>query len=522
MRCTSLIALAAALAFTAVASPAAATVTQPNGLVVPLDSANGEVQLYTLFTNLGEAIDWKTDAASKPDAFSPLCAFTAKFVMKQSASALGLGWYNSTNQAPTAADIHTLLPPGTPVGTTITSSDIKNDPAYLGGLIGFALIGAQTHYSESKWNPVCTGCIPAAAPWIAAVLYASKNIPNAYYIAFEDGTMGATPSSFNNDGDYNDDVYLLTGLTCSGGGQPCDTKLPGTCATGVTQCSANGVICKGLAAPGTETCNGLDDNCNGTTDEGALCPMNFVCDKGSCVQACTSGEFVCPSDKVCNSSGYCVDPTCKDVVCDSGKICIDGICKGPCKDVVCPYPQTCLGGGCVDPCAGVMCAMGEVCDKGACITSCSCSPCAAGLTCDPKAGLCGDPACENVVCGANTHCVGGACVDTCAGAACPTGQECTMGQCVTVMATTGASGSTGVGFGVGGGGGASGVGGATGGTGSTTAGAGGDSGTGAAGSGSSGGCGCSVAGEEEGGGLALTGLLLAAVGIRRRRTLRRA
>lgn len=513
--------LASALALAAAASPASATVTQPNGLVVPLDSANGETQLYTLFTTLGEAIDWKTDAASTPDAFSPLCAFTAKFVMKQSAAELGLGWYNSTNQAPTAADIHTLLPPGTAVGTTITSSDIKNDPAYLGGLIGFALIGAQTHYSESKWNPVCTGCTPAG-PWIAAVLYASKNIPNAYYIAFEDGAMGSTPGSFNNDGDYNDDVYLLTGLTCSGGGQPCETGLPGTCGTGVTQCSANGLTCKGLAAPGTETCNGFDDDCNGTTDEGALCAMGEVCDKGTCVKACTSGEFVCPSDKVCNGSGYCVDPTCKDVVCDAGKVCLSGVCKGPCEGVTCPYPQTCLGGGCVDPCKGVMCATGEVCDKGACVTSCACVPCAVGLACDPVGGLCGEDSCVGITCMAGTRCVGGACVDACAGAVCPTGQECTMGQCVTVVGTTGASGSTGVGFGVGGG--ATGVGGATGGTGAmTTAGAGGSGGTdGTGGAGSSGGCGCSVAGEDEGGGLALTGLLLAAVGIRRRRPLRRA
>ena len=62
MRRTSLLASAAALALVAASSSALATVTQPNGLVVPLDSMNGEVQLYTLFTNLGEAIDWKTDA----------------------------------------------------------------------------------------------------------------------------------------------------------------------------------------------------------------------------------------------------------------------------------------------------------------------------------------------------------------------------------------------------------------------------------------------------------------------------
>jgi MYXO-CTERM domain-containing protein len=519
MRRTSLLAVAAALTLAAATSPAAATVTQPSGLVVPLDSMNGEVQLYALFTNLGEAIDWKTDAASTPDAFSPLCAFTAKFVLKQSGASLGLGWYNSTNQAPTAAEIHTLIPAGSPVGTTITSSDIKNDPAYAGGLIGFALIGDQTHFSESKWDPVCTGCNPPG-PWISAVLYASKNIPNAYYIAFEDGSMGASPGSFNNDGDYNDDVYLLTGLTCSGGGQPCDTGLLGTCGPGVTQCTANGTVCKGLGAPATETCNGLDDNCDGTIDEGAMCPTDFVCDKGACVKACTSGEFVCPSNQVCNADGYCVDPACKDVACDNGKVCVAGVCQGPCDNVKCPYPQTCLGTGCVDPCAGVTCDMGQVCEKGACITACSCAPCAAALACDVMSGACVDKMCVNFPCGAGTHCAAGACVDDCAGAVCPTGQACSMGQCVAAMGSTGAGGSTGVGFGVGGGGGSAGTasGGAGGkGTSTTTAGAGGSGG--ASGSGASSGCGCSVIGEtESSGGLALCGLLLAAARLRRRST----
>ncbi|MEP7120058.1 MAG: hypothetical protein ABJE95_04070 [Byssovorax sp.] len=524
MRRTSVLAAASALALLLAASSARATVTQPNGLIVPLDSMNGEVQLYTLFSNLGEAIDWKTDAASTPDAFSPLCAFTAKFVLKQSGASLGLGWYNSTNVKPSPAEIHTLIPAGSPVGTTITSSDIKNDPAYLGGLIGFALIGGQTHYSESKWDPLCSGagCNPPG-PWVSAVLYASKNTPNAFYIAFEDGTMGSTGGSFNNDGDYNDDVYFLTGLTCSGGGQPCDTKLLGTCSVGVTQCTANGTTCKGLVGATTETCNGLDDNCDGVTDEGAICPTDFVCDKGTCVKACTTGEFACPSNQVCNAEGYCVDPACKDKVCDSGTVCVAGVCQSPCGTAVCPYGQTCLGTGCVDPCAGVKCDMGQICEKGACITACSCAPCAAGLSCDAMSGACEDPACVGVPCGAGTHCAAGVCVDNCAGAVCPAGQECAMGQCVAMMGTTGAGGSTGVGFGVGGGGGAIGAGGAsgvTGGTGSTTtSGAGGGGGTG---NGASGGCGCSVIGETGStGGLALCGLMLAAARMRRRSTKKR-
>ena len=53
-------ALAATLALLCLALPstAGALITQPNGLVCPQDSTNGETQLYTLFAQLGEPIDW--------------------------------------------------------------------------------------------------------------------------------------------------------------------------------------------------------------------------------------------------------------------------------------------------------------------------------------------------------------------------------------------------------------------------------------------------------------------------------
>src|SRR5690348_9140474 len=77
MRITSL--LASSLALLLAASSAAASVTEPDGKAVPQASVD-PVQLNTLFSNLGEPIDWKVDAASTPNAFSPLCGFTAKFL----------------------------------------------------------------------------------------------------------------------------------------------------------------------------------------------------------------------------------------------------------------------------------------------------------------------------------------------------------------------------------------------------------------------------------------------------------
>lgn len=512
-----------ALMVPALSLPANALVTQPNGAVMPVDSANGEVQLYTLFSNLGEPIDYQQDGNTQPAVFSPLCDFKAKFVLSQTASSLSVGWYNvdpNAMQAPADADIHVIVPAGTPVGTEITAADIKNDPAYQGGLVGFALVGWQTHYSEQKWNPICTGCA-VPGPWVTAVIYESKLTPNAYYLAFEDGPVGPNPADFNNDGDYNDYVYFFTGLTCSGGGQPCDTGLMGVCGPGVTQCSPMGVNCQGLVPSSAESCDGLDNDCNGITDEGDLCPTGFVCDKGTCVEKCNSGEFTCPADKVCDAVGFCVEPACKDINCGPGLVCQGGVCKAPCDGVVCPYPGECRVGKCVDPCEGVMCAQGQVCDKGICTTDCSCLPCANGLACDSASGLCIDPTCISVTCMMGMHCIQGNCADSCQGAVCPKGQVCAAGQCVDDPSqntggaggmgssgiSVGAGGSTSGSMGIGGAGGAGGGGGAP-------AGGGGDTDSA---------CGCRVPGQErEGDWAALIGLsLLGCLGLYRakRRTL---
>lgn len=514
MKLRSLSSLAVFAGLLASTSVASATVTQPNGLVTPRDPGNGETQLFTLFANLGEPINWITDAASTPNSFSPLCGFTAKFVLKQSGSSLGLAWYNETGTTPQPADLHTIVPAGSPVGTVITGADIKADPAYAGGLVGFALVGAQTHYSNPAWNPVCTGCA-TPAPWVTTVIYPSKLVPNAFYIGFEDGNIGNAPNSFNNDGDYNDDVFLISGVTCEGGGQSCDTGKPGVCANGLTQCTASGTTCQQTSQPVAETCNNLDDNCDGTTDEGDLCPTGNVCDKGVCVPKCRAGEFTCSMGKVCSSSGVCVDPKCKDVTCDSGKVCVQGTCEAPCDGVVCPGDQVCRNGACTDPCLGVTCDSGKVCEKGVCVLRCDCLPCADGLSCVVASGRCIETACESITCTTGQRCAAGACVDTCNGVVCPKGQACTAGECKPLppVTTTPDAG--------GGGGGLTGPGAAPPDAGSGTAGGGDDAGLGAAPGDASSGCGCVGAGRSANGELALAGLAIGAVLVHRRRRSRK-
>jgi MYXO-CTERM domain-containing protein len=437
MRRTSFV-LVFALCLT-LASLAHAQVVQPNGLVTPLDSMNGETQLYTLFSSRGEAIDFVSDGAATPATFSPLCDFRATYVLNEAGSHFGLAWYNAVPgaaTAPTGAELHLIVPGGSPIGTVITSADIRVDPSYLGGEIGFALVGGQTHYSEARWNPICTSC-GAPGPWITAVMYRSTVTPDAYYVAFEDGDV--TASSFNNDGDYNDDVFFLEGLVCAGGGERCDTGMPGICADGVSDCG--GTTCRATVVPRGETCNGLDDDCNEMTDEGDLCPAGDVCDRGQCVHRC-GGEFGCGLGLACDEArGFCVDELCVDVPCGAGEVCRAGTCMGACDGVVCPGVQVCRAGGCFDASVDVTCPAGQVCDEGGCVQSCECAGCGGGEACDVASGMCIDAGCIGVSCSAPSICRGGTCVDPCDGAVCPRGFTCAMGDCVPIPAPPDAGGS---------------------------------------------------------------------------------
>jgi hypothetical protein len=429
------------VALTISAAAHAGPVVEPDGTAVPRSSGPTAVQLDAFFSSRGEPIDWIVDAASSPSAFSPLCGFTATFVLHQAECALALAWYNETGSPPQATDLHVVVPAGSPIGVAFSGADIKSDPAWAGGKVGFALVGdpstycAETHFTDVAFDTTCDACTPAA-PWITALIYPSRNTRNAFYVAFEDGAT--TSSAFHNDGDFNDDVFFLTGLTCEGGGLPCSTGQPGICADGLTQCTSGGTTCRPLSSPRPERCNGLDDDCDGRVDDGdGLCQTGWVCDHGTCVQSCRSGEFSCPPTKACSGDGHCVELTCLDVVCPEGQTCVAGACRAPCDGIVCPHGEVCRVGACVDPCAGVTCGSAEVCEGGVCRATCDCAPCADGQTCDASSGHCVAAACASVACSAGAHCEGGTCVDDCQGAVCPGGQACQSGRCVDVEAAGG-------------------------------------------------------------------------------------
>ncbi|MCC7540433.1 MAG: hypothetical protein IT379_29725, partial [Deltaproteobacteria bacterium] len=168
-------------------------------------------------------------------------------------------------------------------------------------------------------------------------------------------------------------------VSCPGTGEPCDTGELGVCAAGLTQCIAGGVECLGVGTASAERCDGLDNDCNGATDDGMLCTEHEVCANGQCVPACFEGG--CFAGDTCTAEGFCVETACIDVTCPPGERCVGGSCVAACTDVVCPHGRVCLAGRCVDVCDVVTCGDGSICVDGACVRRCPCSPCPEGSIC---------------------------------------------------------------------------------------------------------------------------------------------
>ena len=539
----------AVLALALVCRTAAAQVIEPNGTAVPVATTMDPISLQQYFTSVNENINAVAKASITPATFMPLCNFQATLVLSQSSASGGLAWYNVpdaiTDPMHTATPtIYQIGPFPMPLTTVISSSDIRNSTNYTGGLIGFALlkiidgsgVPKPVYYSEDTRNVYCSGC-SMPGYWKLMLSYQSTVTSNEYYMAWEDWEGANTTTWFGNDGDFNDKVFAISGVTCNGGGVPCETDLLGVCANGVTQCVVSGPpTCHATINPSPEKCDNLDNDCNGMVDDGdGLCPTGQVCVQGKCTGPCSDSEFPCGPPLMC-VNGLCVDPSCIGVPCKPGQVCQSGTCVGGCDGVKCPANQQCQLGVCVDPCKGVTCK-GSVCVLGVCVQNCSCQACPKGQVCSAT-GACVDSGCDAITCDTGQVCSGGACVDGCAGAVCPGGAACHNGQCDPPLppGTTGSGGTTGTGGSVGttgggglvgttgtggrgtGGSGTAGTGGATVGTGgSTTA-----SGSGGSGSHEEGGvvsCSCDSAGPGRGGllaGLALSALALGATVQRRR------
>ncbi len=394
-------------------------------------------------------LDPWTEASTLPETFQPTCPLTFTVVSRSDARFKNaFGWYNVTGKKPAPADLHLMLDCQAAAGAQVVL-DVKNDPAYLGGEVGFFLVTPESHaqktqcaggnccaatarlaagegyvyYSQRAYNDDNNG--PAA--FIHLVIYDSHLTQKKFYFAWED-LFGGSNNTFT------DLVTSVQGVECSGGGTVCNTGSRGVCANGVNQCESGKLSCIPIYAPRPEVCDGLDQDCDGVVDNGAVCPNGDICHNGQCVPHCAqSSEFSCGSDMICDpTTGLCGEPGCGSVSCPADQVCRGGHCVGACDGIICPHGTECRLGSCVNPCKYVTCETGKQCAGGLCVPSCNqCGglTCKAPETCQQSTGACGDPSCP-VGCPAGTFCDHGTCKDSCAGAMCPPGQACKGGECV--------------------------------------------------------------------------------------------
>jgi len=151
-----------------------------------------------------------------------------------------------------------------------------------------------------------------------------------------------------------------------GGGANCTTGQMGVCSPGTATCSGGSVGCVRNVNPTAETCNNLDDDCNGQTDEnvtrvcfaGPAGTFSGTCPGPNCVprleckgvsQACSAGNFpacttttpgqTLPATEICDGK----DNDC-DGQTDEGNLGGGASCSTGQAGVCSPGTATCTGG----------------------------------------------------------------------------------------------------------------------------------------------------------------------------------
>ena len=236
-------------------------------------------------------------------------------------------------------------------------------------------------------------------------------------------------------------VSLALDTTCT------NANFYGACS-GVRQCGAHGLTeCLG-PNPRPEECNGVDDDCNGATDDfapNASCksPINeFGQCKGKLV-ACENGKPVCDAQEakpeLCNGIDDDCDGDTDEGLCEDGLDCTKGICNtdGSCKQIQlsgtpCDDGSICTA---IDKCANGLCIGGgalDCDDKDACSVD-SCDPLSGCMHAPASEGFCADDGnpctqdlCQNGACVHPPVQEGLACADD--GKACTT-DVCSNGFC---------------------------------------------------------------------------------------------
>jgi formylglycine-generating enzyme required for sulfatase activity len=208
----------------------------------------------------------------------------------------------------------------------------------------------------------------------------------------------------------DDDCDGVVDNDLSDTGAFCTSDGKGACSQGHIVCEGGVLLCRAIPA-GVEGCgDGRDDNCDGRVDEGCACVGSAPCYSGAPGTAgrgaCTAGVLSCKDGRVDSCVGEVVPKkeTCGNGIDDDCNGMTDEGCPSGCKAPEdCPAAasecvvRSCDAGVCGQkPAAtGAACATGGACDgKGGCVTGCK-SP----TECPGVDTACATRTCQGGTCG---------------------------------------------------------------------------------------------------------------------------
>jgi len=222
----------------------------------------------------------------------------------------------------------------------------------------------------------------------------------------------------------------------------------GTCP-GTRVCEAEGLtVCSAQKAL-PEQCNGVDDNCNGQTDEtdcgdGNDCTADVCNGAAGCAHGKLDGTPCDADGSVCTKNDTCANGQCQKgavTVCDDGNACTIDAClpaKG-CTQTIddgaqCSDDNPCTTG---ETCKAGLCSAGKakVCEA---FSNCSLGQCEQATgKCVPAPLPDGSPCSDGTACTGPDGCKNGACTGK--ATVCDDGNPCTADACDAVQGCTSTS-----------------------------------------------------------------------------------
>ena len=251
------------------------------------------------------------------------------------------------------------------------------------------------------------------------------------------GDLAGGDDSAPADGTTSTDGCASTDITCDGVDDDCDGATDDDACNDDNECTAD--VCD--ASSGTPTCTSTPEADGSTCDDGSACTSADSCQAGVCkgTAASCADSNPCTLDSCDAATGACAHTdqaegsSCNDgSACSTGDVCQGGSCKGqplscddanPCTTDTCDATKGCGhesadGQACDD---GDACTMGDACISETCIPG---DP----VTC-PVGGACDVVACDPTTgkCKTSLKEAGAACDD---GQACTVDDVCTLGTCL--------------------------------------------------------------------------------------------